>query len=278
MLRVVCTGGGAKGAFYAGVWKAKKELGITEVERYGTSIGAVNMVLEGLGYDLEWVWKEKMVLKRMVMKVIIAMIRGKDWRKAISLRHVYKELIDDIYTFDHLDARTFVTATSLETASAYTFGHLLGDKLLPAMLASSAYPVLFSPIKYRGLHLLDGGLVDNIPFPNEDRWHPSDVTIVVALCDVTPQIISPEFPNLKGFKRILAEALATWEVFANKETMKELGTWDESKRGKLILIALEDEDMVGGFDFSQTERLIQKGYEQGLDALLTHLPSEYINR
>jgi NTE family protein len=51
-------------------------------------------------------------------------------------------------------------AACVETAGATWFHQ---GPLVPALLASSAVPVLFEPVKIGERHFLDGGLVDSIP-------------------------------------------------------------------------------------------------------------------
>jgi len=277
MIRVACTGGGSKGAFYAGVWKAKQVLGLVDVERYGTSIGAVNVILEGLGYNLIDVWRSKMKLKYMVAKMVVAWILHKDVRQAISMKHIYEELVLPEMTFDHLNARTFAMATDVINGTCYTFGNKLGDSLRIAMLASSCYPVMFEPVKHNNTYLVDGGLVNNLPLPHKDDLHPMDTTIVVILGGKEEQFLDPEYHNLTGFKRMLAEGSAVFDLFANQELKRELDNWDENTMGKLIKIQLE-EPTVWSFDFSKTEELIDTGYMQAMDILSTEIPPELLRR
>jgi len=49
---LVLSGGGARGAYQIGVWKALRELNIDIVAVYGTSVGAINGALIAYGdYD-----------------------------------------------------------------------------------------------------------------------------------------------------------------------------------------------------------------------------------
>ena len=254
MLRVICSGGGSKGAFYAGFVKAKEEFGIFEDERWGTSIGGVNMILQGLGYNLEEVWMKYFRNESIVVNAIIAFFLGYDIYEAATLRPVFEKLIGKHTVFSNLNCRTFVTASNIKGKTQYTFGYAQRDNLLKAALATSAYPIIFKPIEYMDMLLVDGCLANNLPIPPWEDLCPTDVTIAIVLGRSDDSYITPEYPHLHGVAKKLAEATAMWNYIMDSEYVRELDNWNESKYGKLIKIYLDDPEEIFSFDFSKTEK------------------------
>ncbi|WP_406542034.1 patatin-like phospholipase family protein [Clostridium ljungdahlii] len=88
---LVLTGGGGKGAYHIGVWKALREYGIDKniTAISGTSVGILNGILFAQGnYNVaETVWKNiskdkilKLDMKKIILKLLeIGLIKGK-WR------------------------------------------------------------------------------------------------------------------------------------------------------------------------------------------------------
>ncbi len=54
----------------------------------------------------------------------------------------------------------FVTATDLEQGGQRIFHQ---GPLIPALMASSAVPMVFPPVRIDGVHYVDGGLSNNLP-------------------------------------------------------------------------------------------------------------------
>jgi predicted acylesterase/phospholipase RssA len=262
-IRTVCSGGGSKGAFYAGVCKAKKELGIVDYDRWGNSIGSLNLILEGLGYDLEIIWKEKLKLNNIILKMLKAYVSGKDIRSAFSMESIYKELIPEYKDFRELDTPTFIPATDLISGCCYMFGKDITDKLLQAALASSAIPVIFKPVMYRDRLLVDGMLSNNIPLP--DDYMSGDIVILTLLCNRDETYVSPEYNSFNPMKKIFAEAVASWETYANQEMIREIPL--VKGVAKVILIDMDKYSDLMPIDFSHTEELIELGYNKAKQIL-----------
>ncbi len=63
-------------------------------------------------------------------------------------------------TFEDLEIPLAVTTVDIERAELLTFR---GGPLAPPVCASNAFPALFTPVKYQGRYLMDGGIIDNFP-------------------------------------------------------------------------------------------------------------------
>jgi len=138
---------------------------------------------------------------------------------------------------------------------------------LKGAFATSAYPIIFNPVEYNDMFLVDGGLVDNIPLPSEEYRNPTDITIAVILCSRKDTFLNPEYAKLRGIRRKLAEGLAMWELYTSQELIRELRNWDESKHGKLHVVEMKNPEKYFGFDFSNTDELIQLGYDNAMEIL-----------
>lgn len=168
---LVLGGGGGKGAYQIGVWKALKEYKIDKYINYisGTSIGSLNSLLF-LNGDLENainVWsnisKEIALTKKSVRDVFSG--------KSLYSRDGFIKLAEENVDFKKVSnskIRSYVTATpvSKNVINAPTNFCLNGktkDEILKYVLASSAIPVVFEPVVIDGIKYRDGYMVDNNP-------------------------------------------------------------------------------------------------------------------
>jgi len=88
-------------------------------------------------------------------------------------------LLDEIHAerFEDLEIPLRVVATDFHRGEPVVFD---SGELLPAILASMSIPGIYVPVEHEGRVLVDGGLVDNLPY---DLLDDCDVTVAV---DVAP--------------------------------------------------------------------------------------------
>jgi NTE family protein len=99
-------------------------------------------------------------------------------------------------TIESLPLPLSIVATDIGTGEKVVFRD--GD-LATAMRASMSVPAVLAPVAYRGRHLVDGGLVDNLPIAEvRERCHPD---VVIAI-DVGSPLLPPEdvtsLPSVAG--------------------------------------------------------------------------------
>ncbi|CDH45528.1 patatin-like phospholipase RssA [Candidatus Contendibacter odensensis] len=155
-LGIALGSGSARGWAHIGILRALEQAGIVPDVIAGTSIGA----LVGAAYASgrldrleEWVtqidWWE--------------IIRYMDLRRGgvegERLMRAFRERVDDV-PIESLTKPFGAVATDLHTGREVWFQD---GSLLEAVRASIALPGLFSPVRYRGRWLVDGGLVDPLP-------------------------------------------------------------------------------------------------------------------
>ena len=187
---LILTGGGGKGAYQVGVWKAIREYGIDKSITHvaGTSIGALNAVLFAQGdYELaERIWlnispDQVLTINNKTLKHILEIsafplsVEKKMWTfltsffdKGIFSREGLEKLISQNIDLSYISCsslKVYVAAVQQNNLSIKYF-NLNGatvKKIKKILLASSALPVIFNPENIDGIDYIDGGIIDNIP-------------------------------------------------------------------------------------------------------------------
>ncbi len=176
---LVLGGGGAKGAYQAGVLKALEEANILQHVHLvsGTSIGAINafLLMNGLSsHDISKIWFDFNNDE----------IYGKNnWSSAFSVLGLYNttgifkkiEKYLDESAFKRTTLQGYVTLAKVPSKGFLSklsvknyekeYVHLnSATDPLAATMASAAIPIVFGEKKFEGESYVDGGLVDNFPF------------------------------------------------------------------------------------------------------------------
>lgn len=156
-LGVALSGGGSKGFAHLGVFEALDELGIKPDVIAGTSAGALAGVLYADGHS---------------PRDIVDIFQDKEFRDfaafSIPQGGLFKSGKFHSFLKNHLRARNFedlhiplkVVATDIEHGVSTVFD---SGPLIPVILASCAYPVVFTPVEIDGRHYVDGGVFKNFP-------------------------------------------------------------------------------------------------------------------
>lgn len=192
---LVFEGGGVKGVAYLGALAELEEEGIMEnIERVGgTSVGAINALLLGLGYNHK---ETKTILMEMDFNNFLNESWGfvqdinrlKDkfgWYKGDYFRNWIGDLIDDKVgnpeaTFRQVDQLSeendflsmYFVGTNLSTGYSEVFSHehTLRMPIADAVRISMSLPLFFAAKRaHRGDVFIDGGLGRNYPIKLFDR-------------------------------------------------------------------------------------------------------------
>lgn len=169
---LVLAGGGGKGAYQIGVFRALREKlidnYITAVS--GSSVGALNAVLYALSSQkiAEYVWGE--VTPDKFLKVDPSMI---DLKEGLVSREGLMDIIDQYVNLEQVsnsDLDIYITTTIYDSlglgkgvAKYHRLNYKEPDTIKKLLLASSAMPVIYSPIEIDGFLHRDGGVADNLP-------------------------------------------------------------------------------------------------------------------
>lgn len=187
---LVLSGGGGKGSYQIGVWKAFRELGIAQKIKVvaGTSVGALNtaLFLQGQIRQAESIWLNispsqilKPDLTRRIKPEILtdlpASLRSEFLdlpNRGIFSRRGLERIMDKNLRYEYITAspiRAYATCLANWPHGPATYFHLNGcepARLKKILLASSAIPYIFDPVEIDGVQYSDGGIgigSDNIP-------------------------------------------------------------------------------------------------------------------
>lgn len=175
MIAFVFTGGGSRGPLQAGAVRALLEAGIQPDFVVGSSAGALNATfLAAWGPSLDtidrlaqaWLGARKgNVMPGGIFGVLRRVLTRKNSLLSNSGIRAMLEanLPPTVRTYGDLRIPCYVTASDLRSRRLYLFGEDPTGPLIDAAMASATIPVVYPPLDYHGLQLVDGGVVDNVP-------------------------------------------------------------------------------------------------------------------
>jgi NTE family protein len=183
------SGGGAKGLAHIGILKAIDDAGLKVDYITGTSMGSIAGALYAAGYSgdriehiarqLDWEEmfsttpqinqiriEEKSEFAKYALEVPFEKGKFKIAQGYIDGQELWlklSELFEPVYNindFSNLSIPFKCIGTDLETGNAVVMDH---GNIVTAIRASMAIPSVFTPVKYDGKLLADGGIVNNFP-------------------------------------------------------------------------------------------------------------------
>lgn len=182
---LVLAGGGGKGAYHVGVWKALKEYGLDLriMAISGTSVGALNAALftSTSINEAANVWSAISPDKILSFNVsgmsrtfhrhgfdlplkIVERFAGRGVFSREGLTRIIKDSVN-LSDINKDSMLLYATAydEKLRRPHYFLLNQLNDEDKLNALLASSALPFIFDPVKIDGQTYWDGGLIDNTP-------------------------------------------------------------------------------------------------------------------
>lgn len=267
---LVLSGGGAKGFAHIGVLKVLEQAGIKIDYIGGTSMGAVVGGLYASGYNaaqIDSIFKatsfdellkdyiprssksfyEKrndelysisLPFNKLKVGIPVALSKGMyNYNLLNKLTHKVRNTND----FSQLPIPFVCVATDIETGKEVL---LKNGYLAQALLASSAFPTLFSPVEIDGKLLVDGGVSNNYPV-EEVRKMGADIIIGVDVQD-----------DLKD-RKSLKEATRILVQITNLQMIEKM----KDKIGLTNIYIKPDISNYGVISFDQGQEIIKKGEE-----------------
>ena len=151
-------GGGCRGVGHIGALKAFEELGIKFDYVAGTSVGSIIASLYALGKTPdEMIEIVKNIKKKEVTKGSIPFIKP---AKTERLEELLNRVYGDIMVFSEMKIPLTVVCTDLKTGKEVDFDY---GNVAKVVSGSCAVPGVFTPVVHEGMHLVDGGLRNNVP-------------------------------------------------------------------------------------------------------------------
>lgn len=154
-ITLVLGGGGSRGIAHVGVLQVLKEAEVPIDLIVGTSMGAIVGTLFAAGIDMHTLTNRMSKLKGsnlFSMNVFSAHARQRSVKEQL-----HPALHDK--TFADLNIPTIVMAVDMLHGKEVA---ITQGQVIPALLASSAVPAVFPPVKINGMELADGGVVDSL--------------------------------------------------------------------------------------------------------------------
>ena len=168
-------GGGARGFAHIGALKAFEEAGIEFDAVAGTSVGSIIGAFYAAGYTTSQMYD------------IAKQIKVKDIRNSklffvpsstVGIENLITNNLGDI-NITSLKKPLAIVSVDLRSGDEIIFTK---GKLAKAVAGSCCFPGVFNPVEYENMHLVDGGLQNNIP---ADVLKLFDCDYVIAI-DVNP--------------------------------------------------------------------------------------------
>ncbi|MEC4004264.1 patatin-like phospholipase family protein [Flavobacterium sp. SUN052] len=270
---LVLTGGGAKGFAHIGVLKVLEKAGIKIDYIGGTSMGAVVGGLYATGYNATQIdsifhntnfdellqdyiprtsksfyekrndelYAMSLPFNNFSVGVPIALSKGMyNYNLLTKLTHSVRHIRD----FDKLPIPFVCIATNIETGEQLV---IRSGYLPQALLASSAFPTLFSPVEIDGKLLIDGGVTNNYPI-DEVKKMGADIIIGVDVQDGLK-----DRNSLKEATRILVQ-------ISNLEMIEDM----KQKVKKTDIYIKPDITDFSVISFDKGKEIIKKGEEAAM--------------
>lgn len=187
---IVLSGGGARGVAHAGVLEVFEENHIPVDLIVGSSAGSIVGALYADDPNAERLKKKLIALSKWdLLDVNLGAGVKMFWElngpvRGNALKNYLKENLSET-TFEALQIPFVAVATDVNKGEAVALSQ---GALIPAIHASAAVPMLFSPVKWQGKTLVDGCVVSPIPVDVARSFSPK---IVIAIDIGTSPDVGP---------------------------------------------------------------------------------------
>ncbi|WP_297693785.1 patatin-like phospholipase family protein [uncultured Eudoraea sp.] len=242
---LVLSGGGFRGIAHIGVLKALDEFGFEITHIAGTSAGAVIGALYAGGLD----WKQ---ILEFIKEVNIFSLNNYAVGKPgfVDTEKLYDDFLvffpDD--NFESLKIPLYITATDILEGSLKVFTK---GELIRPILASAAFPGVFTPVKIADSYYVDGGALNNFP-----------VDLIKEHCKhIIGVYVNPflklEIDQLKRSYNVLERA---YQIRAAKDSLPKFGD---------CTLVISPKDLINHRTFSikDMDTVFNLGYEAAIMAL-----------
>jgi NTE family protein len=259
----VLSGGASLGAIQVGMIRALYERGVAPDLIVGASVGALNgaflasrPAIEETADELAAVWSGLSGWRVFPLNPVTGFLGFFGARDYLISDRRLRELIRDHVEFDALeDAPIPFHVIATELLSGREIRLSRGDALR-AVLASVAIPGVFPVVEWEGHQLIDGGISNNTPIVDAIELGAERIYVLPtgSVCDL------PDAPS--GAVAMLVHATSLL-------VMKRLLIEVELLRDRAELVILPPPCPLGvtPIDFSHTDELIRRSYEDGRDYL-----------
>ncbi len=272
MIAFVLSGGGSRGALQVGALRALLERGIAPDMVVGTSVGGINAAaLAGdpsLGNieHMEALWRQTRRAdiypgSRVQIAWRVATGKGSLYPNDGLKRHLYRHITSKVEAFADLQLPCYIVATNLDTGAMRVLGEQPTDKVLDALMATTALPPLHPPYHLDDGEYVDGGTTALLPIEVAIAHGAREVYALHVIDGPAPPVGRRTMLQIGG-KAIGALVQRQWQ-----DTVARV----EKGSVRLHHIRLTPPEPCPMWDYSKTDLLLQAGYEQAV-AFLGQMP------
>ncbi|HEY72604.1 MAG TPA: patatin-like phospholipase family protein [Thermoflexia bacterium] len=201
------SGGGARGIAHVGVLQVLEEAQIPIHVLAGTSMGGIVAAAYAAGHSPAEI--EQLFRSLRLLDIAQRDRTGLGLLGQGKIAGRLREALGGDLTFDQLELPLALVAVDLETGEEVVIREGL---VVEGLLATSAVPVVFSPARWQGRLLVDGGVLNNVPFDVARRMGADRVIAVHTMRDLSGEIGTESPPAGSGAEAIVRMALrrAPW--------------------------------------------------------------------
>jgi NTE family protein len=234
---IAFSGGGSRGIAHVGALKALHELDIVPQIVTGTSAGSIVGVLYAFGYEPGEIME--IILKTRLLRILRPAFTRAGLLTLEKTYDFFKSILPTD-SFESLKIPLYICATNLKNGQATFFS---SGSLIRSVMASSAIPVIFSPVEIDGTYYIDGGITNNLP-----------VEPLIGSCDKIIGIhCNPvDLDYRTGNMKELLER--TFLIAINENVEKHKDVCD-------ILLEPYELRKFGALDFAKAKDIFKIGYE-----------------
>lgn len=261
---LVLAGGGGKGAFQVGVYKALWECGLCDriLGIAGSSVGALNMCLFSLN-DIELC--ERIWSDIRPSQFIRPDTKYLDFKEGIFGREGLLEIMDHNIDYERVsDSEMSLYATvsrynemgmGTPVAEYFRLNGKSRKMIQDLLLASSALPTIYEPVKIGDSIYRDGGITDNLPI--EPLYRDGIRNFIVIPLSAAKKIPYEEYPD------------ADFVVIKPSHDLGDdiTGTLDFTSYGAGIRMKLGYEDAVRTLSYFHSPESKQPGFEDKMASM-----------
>ena len=239
--------GGSRGVAHIGFLKAMEEADIRPDFITGSSMGSVVGAAYAAGMSIEMM--KKAVFKLRLLDLIAPTGRRGGLFDTKKIRKLLKYYMGGDPDFSELKIPFQCLAVDMISQSTIVFKE---GNVLDGVVASSSIPAIFRPMEKNGMRLIDGGILERVPF-KEVKDMGADVVVAV---DVLGQRSTKEkCPNTLGILLETIDIMDNYRTARKRMENKDIiDLWLEPDLGDMSQYQLKS------FDFAY-----EKGYEMGLE-------------
>lgn len=236
--------GGSRGVAHIGFLRAMEEGGIKPDYIAGCSMGSIIGAAYASGMSLENM--QKAVHKLRLLDIIAPAGARGGLFETKKIRKLLERYLGDPDFFD-LKIPYRCIAVDMVTQSVVEFSE---GKVLDGVIASSCIPAIFKPIERNGMRLVDGGILDRVPYKTVKEM---GADVVVAVDVLGWRDCSEKMPTTLGVLLETVDLMDNARTKMKKERDKDMyDFWLEPELGNMSQYSLK-----------QVAFAYEKGYEMG---------------